>query len=182
MSDSPVVESADPEEVLSALSDSTRVDILRALWEADREEIPRVAGRYFRVICDQVAGGFCWYCQGRTDPTVTTNGGDDQATDSGRSEPFPMVRYDCRRCGQDLWIDLANALVARPAVVTFYDDHDVVAREIPPWRFAVLDTERSHIVDRDPLRARVSFTCDDDRLDLVVDENLETQSVERHAG
>jgi len=148
----------------------------------DREEIPAVASRYFRVICEQIASGFCWYCQGRTDPTVTADGTDEREAEPGDSEQLPVVRYDCRRCHQDLWIDLANALVTHPAVVTFYHDHDVVAREIPPWRFAVFDPERYRITDRDPLRARVSYTCDDDRLALAVDETLEVRSVERSAG
>ncbi|MEF8813342.1 MAG: helix-turn-helix domain-containing protein [Halovenus sp.] len=179
MGDSPVVESADPEEVLSALSDSTRVDILRALWDPDRETVP------FSELRDAVrvrdSGKFNYHLDKLTDRFVrktdegyelTTDGPDEQE-ETGESEPFPMVQYECRRCGQDLWIDLANALVMRPAVA---------AREIPPWRFTVFDTDQARIVDRDPLRAHVGYPCDDERLDLVVDENLEVQRVERHTG
>lgn len=38
MTDSPFVEQADPDEVFSLLSNNTRVEILRALWEADDHE------------------------------------------------------------------------------------------------------------------------------------------------
>lgn len=38
MSESPIVEELDPEDAFAILADGTRIDILRALWEADGQE------------------------------------------------------------------------------------------------------------------------------------------------
>lgn len=38
MNDGPIVEERDPEDAFAILSDGTRIDILRALWEADGQE------------------------------------------------------------------------------------------------------------------------------------------------
>jgi len=147
----------------------------------DREEIPAVASRYFRTIVQQVDNGFCWYCEGRTSPTVVALSEiiDDDVEPADDSHELPVVQYGCERCGSNLTVNLGNSLLEHPAVVSFFHEHDVNVNETSLWEFATWNTERTLLVERDPLRARVSYHTGDDRLDILVDETLTVLDVER---
>jgi hypothetical protein len=149
----------------------------------DREEVPAVADRYFRTIYRQLANGFCWYCEGRLDPSVVTGASlvDDPAVLDEYPEwydEFPLVAYRCRRCGVEPTADLGTALADHPAVVGFYYDRGVDIRERPQWELVAWDPDRARIRERDPLRAAVTYTAGGDALTLVVDGECEVVAVE----
>lgn len=153
----------------------------------EREEIPAVANRYFRLLVQQVGNGFCWYCEGKTTPSVvpvTGIPGDDSdfPDDSGipdDGDDLPVVRYTCERCGMEITVNLGNSLLDHPAVVSFYYDHGINVKETSLWKFATWNTDRTVIRSRDPFRACVTYHADDETLTLVVDEHNRVVDVER---
>jgi hypothetical protein len=151
----------------------------------DREEIPAVADRYFRTIVQQVENGFCWYCEGRVEPTVEpmADGIDDsQEEDWGITDDdqlLPVVKYGCERCGIEVTVNLGNSMLTHPAVISFYYDHGINVEETSIWKFAAWSTDRTCIVGRDPFRARVIYEVGDERLTIDVDDHLQVASIER---
>ncbi len=145
------------------------------------DDIPTVANRYFRTIVQQSDNGFCWYCEGKTTPTVVPMRsivGDD-VDHPGDDDQLPVVQYGCARCGNSLTVNLGNSLLDHPAVVSFYYEHGINVQETSLWEFATWNTERTQIVNSDPMRARVSYHAGDERLDLVVDEQLSILEINR---
>lgn len=144
-------------------------------------EFPAVAERYARVTVRQVGTGFCWYCEGRTEPTVRTLDADEEASLPERFEAVPFVQFDCERCGEDLVVDLGGALHEHPLVVSFFADHGVDVREKSFWTFSAIAADRASVASRDPFRAAVSFVRDDERLTLTVDRSLTVRESTREA-
>lgn len=73
MSESPVAEAIDPEDAFATLADPTRVDIVRALWEADAEAVSFSALR--EVVGVEDSGQFNYHLGKLTDRFVRK--GDD---------------------------------------------------------------------------------------------------------
>ena len=138
----------------------------------EREAVPTVANRYFRTIVQQVDNGFCWYCEGKTTPSVVTIDGvvSDSSQHPEDGEKLPVVRYGCERCETSLTVNLGNSLLDHPAVVSFYYEHDINVHETSMWEFATWNTDRTQVLTDEPFRAQVSYHAGDERLDLVVDE------------
>ncbi len=140
----------------------------------DLDAIPAVANRYFRTIVQQTDNGFCWYCEGKTSPRVVPmsdiiSGNVDYP---GDGDELPVVEYGCERCGNTLTVNLGNSLLDHPAVISFYYEHGINVHETSLWEFATWNTDRTKILSCKPLRARVSYHAGDERLDLIVDEEL----------
>jgi hypothetical protein len=147
----------------------------------DVEAFPTVAERYLRTILRKADDGFCPICEGRMEPTVLA----EMPTDDPEREPperfrdFPMVRYACDRCGQQLTTQLGAALLDHPAVVAFHHENGVDVRDESFFRFVATDRESVDIRQRDPLRASVTYTADGDDLTLVVDGDLDVRKTTR---
>jgi len=152
-----------------------------ALATADEATVPTVATRYFRSVIRTVDDGFCIYCDGPVDPTVTAV--EDQAPPDAdvpdRFRNLPFVEYVCGRCGEEVGSDLGMALLSHPAVGGFYYDHGVDVREASLWEFVAWNTDAACVDSRDPFRAVVTYEADGDTLRLVVDDELVVHDVER---
>ncbi|SDJ72887.1 hypothetical protein SAMN05216226_10854 [Halovenus aranensis] len=147
-------------------------------------EIPAVANSYFRTIVQQVNNGFCWYCEGQTAPTVVAMCDlvDEEFEYPGDGTELPVAQYRCRRCDHTHTINLGNCLLDHPTVVSFYYDHGINVHETSLWEFATWNTDRTLLLDTDPLRARVSYHADGERLDVIVDEGLSVVETHRTDG
>ena len=145
----------------------------------DRAAFPEVTSRYFRTIFEQLSNGFCWDCEGPIETTIRTVADmRDQGSPTDRDD-LPLVRYECTRCGSEITGELGVALVDHPAVVAFYHDHGIDARDHPFWQLSAWNTDLAWIDREDPLRARVQYTADDATLTLTVDDDLDVLAVER---
>jgi len=148
----------------------------------DVDSFPAVADRYGRALIRQADNGICPYCEGRVRPTVDAiHGPDESAAVPDRLEDLPAVEYECDRCTETVRADLGIALLTHPAVVSFYYDHGVDVRKDSTLRFGALTNERSRIRERDPPRATVTYSADDEELTLTVDDELSVLDVERTA-
>ncbi|MHB9288587.1 ArsR/SmtB family transcription factor [Halobacteriales archaeon Cl-PHB] len=133
--------------------------------DRDRAALPTVLDEFVRAMVDRAVRGSCPNCSGQVTVTV-----DDRA---GVSEVSgPIVRFDCRRCHEQIRTSPAEALLSHPAIVAFHHDHDVDVREAQSWE---LDWCRAGTVERvveDPAQFAVRGVLDDERLTLVVDASL----------
>ncbi|RJS98455.1 helix-turn-helix transcriptional regulator [Halococcus sp. IIIV-5B] len=139
----------------------------------DRETLPAVAERYTRTIIQQTNAGFCHLCEGRTNARLSFETPDTDLPD------FPMVRYDCGRCGESITADLGSAFLDHPEVVAFYHDHDIDVRESSLWRFVAVTEDRARVLETDPLRIVVVYPAADEHLRLTLDEDLAVVAVDR---
>jgi hypothetical protein len=140
----------------------------------DHSEFPIVARRYLRVMLHEASTGLCPVCEGRFQPTVEKNGGGSE--DAG-IDLFPMARYECARCGEEMRTDLGTALLFEPDVVAFYTDHGVDIRDQPLASLTATNDD-VRVRQDDPLHVAVTYTSGDDQLELIVDENLTVQQVD----
>lgn len=67
---------------------------------------------------------------------------------------------------------LTFSLLSHPVVIAFYHDHGIDIRDRSIWEFATFGTEYEEIRDTDPFRAHATFRVDDEKLTVVVDEEL----------
>jgi DNA-binding transcriptional ArsR family regulator len=155
----------------------------------DREEIPDVAGQYLRAKFRWINGGFCSYCDGRLEPSVSPiadSVGDppDEMGDevAEQVEKLPFVSYDCERCGSTAMGGLRLAFLDHPAIAGFYHGHGIDARDLPVWDFAGFDPDRESIRSSEPFRARVTYSVDDDARTLIVDDALDVVAIESGTG
>lgn len=153
----------------------------------DREAIPRVASRYLRTTFRQISDGFCWYCTGRTRPTIAPlpeiDAADVRPEDlpgefADRLREIPWVEYDCQRCGASSSIGLDHIFLDHPAVVEFYYDRGVDVRDRLMWAFPPLTADCMEIRSRNPLRASVTYSLDGDAITVVVDDRLDVVAIE----
>jgi len=152
-----------------------------ALADADTDSVSELATRYFRNVIRTVDGGFCLYCDGPIEATVTTvdERAPPDATVPERFRDLPFVEYVCGRCGEEVGSDLGLALLSHPAVGGFYYDHGVDVREDSLWKFVAWNTDSAWVERREPFRAVVTYGADGDTLRLVVDDELTVHEVER---
>ena len=150
-----------------------------------REEIPRVASRYLQTMLYHIGNGFCTFCEGHIEKSVTSLGSELSTGSTGRESPAvenpeetPVVQYECRQCGKQPSGGLAVSLLSHPAVVSFYYQHGIDIRNRSIWEFISFDTEQASIHSHDPFRAETTFQVDGDELTVVVDENLETIEIQ----
>lgn len=153
----------------------------------DREAIPPVAVRYFQSTVQQLRRGFCSFCDGRLErdlvslADIVPGDGSDEAAglDSAAWSDLPLVSYKCPRCAGAPQVDLATALLDEPSVVSFYHDHGVDVRDPSWWLAEAFDPEQSGFLDQDGGRAYVDFEADDERLRVVVDDDIEVRVAQR---
>jgi hypothetical protein len=146
-------------------------------YEVDR--FPAVAGRYLRTILAQLRNGFCVMCDGRVRLELTPlweQGSYDPPTELANTT---MVAYECDRCGANSQCNLGNVLRSHPAVVSFHYEHGVDIRDLSFWQFGATGSGfHSHLLERDPARATVTYAVDDASLTLTVNDALEVVDID----
>ena len=153
--------------------------------DVDREEVPDTAGRYLRSMFQHLDNGFCWYCDGRIRTHVGPAADPDEDVPESASDElyeqlleFPLVEYECRRCGATSYTGIGHALLDTPAVVGFLNAHDVAVDGREVWRFAALDTDRARILERDPFRAVVTYDAGTASISLTVDRACDVVGID----
>ncbi|WP_396611680.1 winged helix-turn-helix domain-containing protein [Haloferax sp. S1W] len=142
----------------------------------DTEELPAVADRYTRTLIAQANAGFCITCRGQFEGRLVTDIDgeyDDERFDSAQ------VKYDCKRCNDELFIEVGVIYLDHPAVVSFYYDHGIDLSQPHLWERSWREMPTVNIVSEDPVRAEVTFEADDETLTLRIDGELNVHDVER---
>ncbi|MFC7071873.1 winged helix-turn-helix domain-containing protein [Halovenus rubra] len=146
----------------------------------NREDIPTVAGKYLRTTIKGLDTGFCAQCDGPvertachvTDSSLWDSSVDDVDQQLGNVSDMPVVEYECLQCGREPTSGLPFSLLTHPEVVGFHYDRGIDIRRRSIWEFTPFGTEHAQVTSNDPFRASVSFIAGDDKLTLIVDEEI----------
>ncbi len=139
-------------------------------------EYPAVFDRWIKSMLFQSTRGFCRLCMGRLRPRVTETslaGVDVDVVSAVGAE------FECDRCGATSQTVLSGALMDRPELVSFAHDHGVDVWRTPMWELDWLTTADTERLSEEPVRVRVTFDIDDERLSLTVDDDLTVLDAER---
>ncbi|MDY6764560.1 MAG: winged helix-turn-helix domain-containing protein [Halobacteria archaeon] len=90
-----------------------------------------------------------------------------------------FVSATCTRCGMHSSTSLGSLVANHPAVVSFFYEHDVDVRKMPPWTLDFLTDTRATVESHDPFRAVIKIEKDGSVLELTVDSDLDVVGVER---
>jgi len=146
----------------------------------DREQFPAVANRYFMTICQTVASGFCWYCDGQIETAV---GPIAETLDAeALIEEFadrPIAQFTCRRCGAETSGDPGVAMQTHPLVAGFFFEHGIDVRERPFWEVGALGDAPTTFAEDDPALVDLTYVLDDASLRIRFDEDLQIVETER---
>lgn len=135
-----------------------------AALDRSPEEIVRAFDHWLRHRAILAWHGVCPRCAGRiTSEYVVPDDG------SGvRHE------YCCEHCKHEGHGPLVVQLIEHPAVIAAFYERGIDLHTMPYWELRHrLDDWREELLDREPLRVRVTIPFDDDRLQLTVDEHGE---------
>jgi DNA-binding transcriptional ArsR family regulator len=136
------------------------------------EELLTLTARLARHENELLVSGTCSYCYG---PTTVEVG---EAADWQDCE-FGLQGF-CKRCGMLFAGAVGTVLLGHPAVVAFYHDHGVDARERMPWELGFLrGAEQVERIGEDPDRFAVTVSADGDELVATVDGDGDVVDVSR---
>ena len=91
------------------------------------------------------------------------------------AEPEPglpfVFNHRCDHCRLEVFSLPGTALLEDPAVISFYDQHDVDLFTVPHWELAWLfDGDHVEVVSDDPFEYRVDVGLGDQQLRATLDE------------
>ena len=130
------------------------------------DAIHTAAGRDVRQMFEQARDGVCPECSGLIEVTIPVTEARHNEPESADSDPL-TAQFECQRCQLVFDAELRWLVFDHPAVVSFYYDHDI---DIGPENYIGFDSMGDAAVSEDPLRARLTFRADNERLDVVLDE------------
>lgn len=135
-----------------------------ALDGRSRENLVEMAYHWLRAKFLLMRNGICPYCAGTMSQSITE---DIEAPDHEVG-----VGYDCQQCMYEANSTLMTHFIAHPVVVSFYHDHGVDLTE--GWEVRVpSDSESTNVRSRNPWRIECVIPLFGDKLQLVVDEDLQ---------
>lgn len=129
----------------------------------DDDEILSAFDRRVRHRHSLAGDGVCPDCSGRMQTAISRHedGADLRAA------------YTCEQCQQRFFSPVGLALLDRPALVSFYRDHDIDIATRPYWRLDWCVTDDHLTVDStDPWRLTITVPLDGDTLSLTLDGSL----------
>jgi hypothetical protein len=143
----------------------------------DIDAIHIAAERDVRRTVEQARDGICPECFGRIDVTIPAGGtGHEEPAPVGADSEDILARFECQRCQLSFDAEVHWLPLDHPAVVAFYYDHGI---DIRPRNHVDFDGISHAIVSEDPLRVRVKFTADDERLEVTIDGDGTVVETER---
>lgn len=147
------------------------------------DTFPDLSGGYVRSKVSKLLAGFCSLCDGNTEISITTLSDYSTDVELDSLREYPIVIFECTRCNSTHQLGLHTALIDHPAVILFFYEHGMDLRGIPIWRLDAIvldDRDGVHQVHEDPTRGTVTFSIDDDYLQVTVDESLEVTELNRY--
>ncbi len=149
----------------------------RGFEERSRAELLRAVDQRMRHQVTLFARGVCPWCGATVTTRLAAAEGHSEGDDRGQES---YVTYVCDACSAGYHATVGESLLAHPAVTAFFHDHGVDLAETPVWdlEFAVTD-RHTDVRSRDPWRVAVTVPADDERLEVVVDGDLNVLRAER---
>lgn len=145
--------------------------------QTDTEELPQIVSDSILAQFQTISSGFCLYCGGRLDSTLTV----DTEHDPIVHQPLLDVTSECLACGNVSHQNIGVLLFDHSAVSTFlfntgFDPVSTYFWEITP----ILNPEVT-LLKEDPIRLGLTLTVSDEELELVVDADCTVLEVKTPA-
>lgn len=135
-----------------------------ALEGRPHADLMEMAAHWLRAEFVLMRNGICSNCAG-----VVTHSID---TDFDLREQEVGLEYSCEQCIYDATSGIVPYLTSHPAVVSFYDDHDIDLTEEWWDALGASGDESTTVLSENPWRIRVTIPVAGDELELVVDGDL----------
>lgn len=138
------------------------------------ETLPETFGGYLTAMASLTRNGICPLCSGRMTGSLARTSMPGMAVD----DDLPLAVFECDRCFNTSHASPGYVLISHPAVVSFYHDHGLDVREVPPWRLRMLTDEATTVIQEEPLEVAVEIRDDGDELVVTLDEDLDVIDVQ----
>ena len=112
-----------------------------------------------------VVAGICFNCAGKTVGQLTDE------SELIPDEPV-VIEFTCQRCGDTATLSVNSYLLFHPAVVVFHYDRGIDVREVKMWNLDFVLHPDLTIRSADPWEIESTLEIYDDRIILVVEEDL----------
>lgn len=152
-----------------------RYPIPPASFDRDQPDSLLTAGGA-HILRDQVSmhQGICPHCSGPVASSLTEEGGE---LEKFNERVYSSVaKFVCARCSWSMYCGVPFALNTEPAVIGFFENHDINVFDRHPWSIYQYADETA--VSRDPWRVEISCRIDGETLRLIVDGDVEVIETE----
>ncbi|MFB6139637.1 MAG: winged helix-turn-helix domain-containing protein [Halosimplex sp.] len=142
----------------------------RAVEAGDAEDLLDRVARYNRHEMFAHARGVCPTCVNALETGFVPG---EEVWIEGSESLDVFVRTACDHCGARYYMSVGLALLSHPEVVSFFRDRGVDLSDRRHWELEWAMTDR-HLTVRstDPWEVALSIPCEDETLELVVDDSL----------
>lgn len=129
--------------------------------------------QYERHLVVATTGGVCPTCVHGLDTTLLT--ADEVTLQGGTTDHIEVITHSsCSNCGFQHYLPVGWALLADPALITFFYQRGVDVTSRPAWELEFAATDRhTTIRSTDPWEVALSVSQSGDTLELVVDDSLD---------
>lgn len=138
--------------------------------EMDLEALLDVASTLWRHTIERVLEGICPYCHATVERSVEID------PDAHWTYAFSAT---CTECGALGGSHVGIAALTHPAVVSLFWEHGTDVTERRVWSLPFVDDRAVAVVDEDPLRLRVDVELEGDRLEVLLDADVQVVDTER---
>lgn len=142
-----------------------------ALEGRSPEGLASLLDRRLRATVELVREGSCPLCWGPMEGELVVDSTPDIDAE------MLLVSFDCPRCSERLAATPGALLLSEPAVVAAYHETGIDLRDQPLWSIPWLRQSAAEIVERDPLRARVTVSVGDRTLVATIEPDATVSGV-----
>lgn len=148
--------------------------------EGDRESLVSRLDQYNRHLYLAATHGVCPVCASELSLGFVP-GAEMDLNEEGTERHEAFVRRHCSHCGRTQYLPVGMTLLYHPVVVSFYHDHGRDVTTVPHWELEWAMTDGTLTVrSADPWEFSLEIHCDDETLEVVVDDELSVVASSRH--
>lgn len=138
----------------------------------DRESLLDRLDQYNRHLYLAATKGVCPVCASELSLEFVP-GAEMDLGETGTERHEAFVSRHCSHCGRTQYMPVGMTLLYHPVVVSFFHDHGRDVTATPHWELEWAMTDRTLTVQsRDPWAFSLEIPCEDELLEVVVDDGL----------
>lgn len=145
--------------------------------QADAGKLPQIVSDLMLAQFQTISRGFCLYCGGCLDSTLTVDTEHDPIT----HHPMLDVTSECRACGNVSHQNIGVMLLDNPTVGAFLFETGFDLLSTYLWEAAPVLNPEVTLLEEDPIRLELIFELSDEALEVVVDSDGTVLEVEAPA-
>lgn len=130
------------------------------------EELTQAFDDWIMGVLGILTNGICFNCAGKTTGRLT----DD--VEHPFEDESVYIEFTCEKCDNFASMSVNSYLLLHPAVIAFHYNHGIDVSEENTWNLEFVLDNNLKVSSEDPWRVESTLELDDDRLTLVVEEDL----------